>query len=458
MDIRLLLPLAGVVARGANVVGAWLLTYAVHSTVLLLAAWCLVSLRRLRWSPAAQHTIWRVALVSGVVTATVQVASPWPSVGGALHLTEGAKRALAAVQVTQQDVAVSSPTLPLSGAPLPLPAWARDAATPTSLRLMVFTISRSTIAVVVWGVVAVALLGHLALARRRLASSLAARRNAVDSLAATALRHLRSRAGVDRTVALSTSDTLQAPAAISSDEIVLPTRALRDLTLAEQEGVLAHELAHVVRHDTGWLRLAVWIERLAWFQPLNRVARRQMQLSAEFAADAWAVQLTRQPITLAQALARVAGWLVADRPSPSAFAPGADGSPLVERVRRLTSATPERPALGGRAAHGAMLVAAASALALLPRVDLGVSGIGTLERREQVEFRIAEDDMLRAHGLRADGMLSHALRADGVQAPQIRILRMGDSALRLIPASLDDSVMARRGTTRVMILTSRAAS
>ncbi|MBK6308925.1 MAG: hypothetical protein IPF47_25600 [Gemmatimonadetes bacterium] len=85
MDISWLLPLAGMVGRGSNAVGAWLLTYAVHSSVLLLAAWWLVSRRRLRWSPTAQHAIWSVAMVAGFVTASVQVASPRPSVGGALQ-------------------------------------------------------------------------------------------------------------------------------------------------------------------------------------------------------------------------------------------------------------------------------------------------------------------------------------------------------------------------------------
>src|SRR5579863_7011770 len=50
---------------------AWLLTYAIHSTVLLALAW-LVS-RRAPASPAARDFIWKVALVGGIVTSSLQL-------------------------------------------------------------------------------------------------------------------------------------------------------------------------------------------------------------------------------------------------------------------------------------------------------------------------------------------------------------------------------------------------
>jgi beta-lactamase regulating signal transducer with metallopeptidase domain len=454
MDISWLLPLAGMVARGSNAVGAWLLTYAVHSSVLLLAAWWLVSRRRLRWSPTAQHAIWSVAMVAGFVTAGVQVASPRPSVGGALQLAGMGKGTVAAVQVTRRSTDAPWPTVSAGARSLVEPPFARPvagpASAPASIQMMVFTISRATIAVGLWGVVALALLAHLAVARRRLRLTLDSRRAATDSLAAGALRHLVSRAGIRRRVYLATSDALQAPAAISSDEIVLPSRALHELTLAQQEGVLAHELAHLVRRDTRWLRVALWIERLAWFQPLNRIARRQMQLSAEFAADAWAVRLTRQPITLAQALARVAGWLTTDSRSTAAFVAGADGSPLVERVRRLTAPVPERDGLGGRVAHGAVLLASLCALALLPRVDVGHRGGGSqrFDLIERVDLRVRQGDSL------PNGAVAPFAEPSGMKMG-IRLLRLRDSAIRVIPAngeSVRDSSAARHGPGRILVI------
>src|SRR5438105_9791511 len=48
---------------------AWLLTYLIHSTVLLGVAWLVT--RRRRLEPAAVEVLWKVALVAGLVTGTI---------------------------------------------------------------------------------------------------------------------------------------------------------------------------------------------------------------------------------------------------------------------------------------------------------------------------------------------------------------------------------------------------
>ncbi|MEP7383699.1 MAG: M56 family metallopeptidase [Gemmatimonadota bacterium] len=426
------------IGRGASLVGAWLLTYAVHSTVLLLTAWWLVSRRRLAWSPAARHVIWNVALVAGWLTSAAQMASPWRPLGGAWQLPEGARRVMAAVQVTQrEDVrAGDRQTAPLDAG--------------TRMRLTVVTLSRTTIAVATWAVISLVLLAHLALSRRRLLSALRERRDASETVAGGVLRHLLARTGTQRRIRLTMSDALPAPAAISHDEIVLPTRALRELTLAEQEGVLAHELAHVVRGDPRWLRLATWIERVGWFQPLNRVASRQMQLSAEFAADAWAVRVTREPLRLAQALARVAEWLSPRASSPAWHVPGADGSPLVERVRRLTTPHAAKERLGLRPAHAAMWLVAATALALLPHFDATPLLAGRVERLERVEFRFA--DKAQA-GTLATG--ARQLPKPGVRF--VRLIGVLGVEGRSVPPIILDSGLVHSGARRMLIVTSRAS-
>ena len=50
---------------------AWLLTYAIHSTVLLALAWLAVRARR--WTPAATELLWKSAMLGGILTATVQL-------------------------------------------------------------------------------------------------------------------------------------------------------------------------------------------------------------------------------------------------------------------------------------------------------------------------------------------------------------------------------------------------
>src|SRR6058998_3131192 len=49
---------------------AWLLTYLIHSTVLLGVAWLVT--RRRRLEPAASELLWKVALLAGFVTGTIQ--------------------------------------------------------------------------------------------------------------------------------------------------------------------------------------------------------------------------------------------------------------------------------------------------------------------------------------------------------------------------------------------------
>src|ERR671925_1969490 len=49
---------------------AWLLTYLVHSTVLLGLVWLVT--RRRRLEPAFSELLWKVALLAGLVTGTIQ--------------------------------------------------------------------------------------------------------------------------------------------------------------------------------------------------------------------------------------------------------------------------------------------------------------------------------------------------------------------------------------------------
>ncbi|MCC6929840.1 MAG: M56 family metallopeptidase [Gemmatimonadaceae bacterium] len=477
MDASWPILFAGVGGSGAVVAGAWLLTYALHSTVLLLSAWVVTSIRWLGWSPAARQTMWRVALVAGVLTSAAQVAAPALARGRVLRLTDAARGSVAALQVVQRSSASSAAAASASrgsgersaqavtllsafvggldgsavgvmdgSAVGVMDGSAVGVMDGSALRVMVFSISRAAVVVAVWGIVALVLVARMALGQRRLMPMLDGRRVASTSLAAGALRQLAALAGVRRPVALSTSDALRAPAAISSREIVLPSRALRDLSLAEQEGVLAHELAHVVRHDTRWLQLAALLERLAWFQPLNRVARRQMQLEGEFAADAWAVQLTRQPLALARALSRVAEWVAAQPAGARYHAAGAtlaaraDGSPLVERVRRLTAPSRDRARhqrLGGRWGVGIMASAASLALVFLPRIEAGNSErhATTFRTNERLELRLAATPR---HTVTR--VVDMGTRWSGTR---VRLVRVGQSAFRLAPPTTPHLVPRR---------------
>jgi len=64
---------------------AWLLTYAVHSTVLIGSVWLAERAGLLR-SLRLRDLAWRTALVGGLVTATFQLAAGLTPVGGATEI------------------------------------------------------------------------------------------------------------------------------------------------------------------------------------------------------------------------------------------------------------------------------------------------------------------------------------------------------------------------------------
>src|SRR5262249_18791017 len=85
------------------------------------------------------------------------------------------------------------------------------------------------------------------------------------------LERVRQRAGVRQRVRLSVSERIAAPfsTGLLWPEVCVP-KAVLTLTHAQQEALLAHELAHVVRRDPAWFGLGYLIERFFFFQPLNR--------------------------------------------------------------------------------------------------------------------------------------------------------------------------------------------
>src|SRR5689334_11014126 len=84
---------------------AWMLTYLLHSTLLLGLAW-LVSKPLSRWSVSAEEAVWKVALVGALLTASIQLAAGWQPLGGRWNLAE-----------TKPPAPVVAPALPAVAVP-----------------------------------------------------------------------------------------------------------------------------------------------------------------------------------------------------------------------------------------------------------------------------------------------------------------------------------------------------
>ena len=335
---------------------SWLLTYALHSALLLGAAWLVTH----RWvqSHSVREVIWKTALIGGLVTASLQVGLGIEPIGGLVAVGRttsdspaAAAGALTGPAVRQSELARAKTTSPMTDAKStgPLFNTTRLASQPVSL---VSAVPSSTVAPVpstkpqwtaaglslisaAWLGTAVLLLGLYGISRLRLSRRLGERRAVRDPALTVMLADLRTRAAYRGRVRLTAAAGLASPVALGWSEIALPDAALIELEPDQQRSMLAHELAHLARRDPLWLTLACLIERLFFFQPLNRYARRQVQEAAEYLCDDWAVRRTGSGLTLAKCLVKVAEW-IDTTPQPVPLSAMAERrSQLVSRIHRL---------------------------------------------------------------------------------------------------------------------------
>ncbi|MFY1825833.1 M56 family metallopeptidase [Myxococcus fulvus] len=144
--------------------------------------------------------------------------------------------------------------------------------------------------------------------------------------------------------------------------LVLPRGVGERLSSAQLESVLAHELAHVRRHDTAVNLLQCLVEALFFFHPAARWLSAQVRLEREHCCDDVAVGFCGNVRLYSGALL----GLEELRQSGPALVLGAGSHPLAARVRRLLGRTPVEPPRGRRWAGRvgrAMVVLAISCVA-----------------------------------------------------------------------------------------------
>ncbi len=332
---------------------AWLLTYAIHSTVLLGVAWLVT--RRHRLEPAAADLLWKVALLAPLVTGTIQ---------SRLELRTPPAVTLPAPTLTQAPAVDQLEALPRETANVGAdPVSGSAGATPSrppSLPLVV---------VVFWSVIALASSLYYVGRRLILVGRLADRRPVPEGPLAATLADLQRTTGYRRRVRLTMARTISSPVALGLSEICVPELALTELGAEQQRSMLAHELAHLARRDSLWLAGASLIERVFFFQPLNRLARRELETTAEYLSDEWAMRKTGSAVSLAKCLATVAEWIQASPLGVPVAGLAERRSLLVSRIARLLEERlPASPASRRGWAVLSILVVAAT-VAAAPRVS-----------------------------------------------------------------------------------------
>ncbi|MBW8878409.1 MAG: M56 family metallopeptidase [Acidobacteria bacterium] len=164
----------------------------------------------------------------------------------------------------------------------------------------------------------------------------------LNDLEAT-VRTLASRLGVGRAVRLLESAAVPVPAVIGwlRPVILVPASTLAGLSPRQLEAVLAHELAHVRRHDYLVNLLQAAVETLLFYHPAVWWVSSQVRRERENCCDDLAVAVCGDRLGYARALADLEG-LRAPLPRPAFAAMAADGGSLLDRVRRLVGAPAPR--------------------------------------------------------------------------------------------------------------------
>jgi len=150
------------------------------------------------------------------------------------------------------------------------------------------------------------------------------------------LARLRARLGVERRVILLESVRVNVPTALGvlRPAILLPFSSLTGLSPEAIEAVLAHELAHVRRHDYLVNLLQTAAETLLFYHPAVWWVSRRIRIERENCCDDLAVAATGDSRGYARALV-VLEEIRAPRQATVGPAVAADGASLLRRIARL---------------------------------------------------------------------------------------------------------------------------
>ena len=180
--------------------------------------------------------------------------------------------------------------------------------------------------------------------------------------------------GSMRRVALRLVDGLDSPVSTGCwrPVVLLPAALAARMPVELVEALLAHELAHVRRHDYLVNLLQCVVEALLFYHPVTWWLSRRIRIEREQIADALAADAIGSPRRLAVALSELSHCRRAPATS-SRFAPAAHGGQLMSRIQQLIMSDhrrPERRVAGGKIA--------------LPLIGLAAAGIALYANAGQV--------------------------------------------------------------------------
>jgi beta-lactamase regulating signal transducer with metallopeptidase domain len=174
-----------------------------------------------------------------------------------------------------------------------------------------------------------------------------------------------------QTVRLIESAAVEVPAVIGwlRPVVLLPVATLAGLSREQMEMILAHELAHIRRHDFFVNLMQAVVETLLFYHPAVWWISNRVRVERENCCDDMAVAVCGNPLVYARALTRLEELRV-DPATAIAAGVAANGGSLIERIRRLAGVRGESPNGPARWAAGASLFVVVAALLIAPALPL----------------------------------------------------------------------------------------
>jgi TonB family protein len=289
-------------------------------------------------SAALINALWQDAIVALLLWATLAALRSSPAriryAAACVALATMALLPIAtALLLYMQDAAVAFTTVPSSVTPAVFTpalgvgaAWAmRVSSSPWTAALQTSALPLWSVGVLLFSLRLVASAAHTHVLRRHSEA-------AEDGIASVVAR-MAERVGVHRRVRVFVCALVSGPSTIGwvRPVILVPPATLLGLTTQQLEAVIAHELAHVRRHDYAVNVAQMVIETLFFYHPAVWWASRRIRTERELCCDDIAVATCGDPVEYASALTHLARVRTI---TPRLALRGA-GGPLLQRVQRL---------------------------------------------------------------------------------------------------------------------------
>jgi beta-lactamase regulating signal transducer with metallopeptidase domain len=338
---------------------------------------------------ALLHLVWQATIVAGILAAVLALipresaniryasASSALALVFAMFVTTTVRAydpAAAPVRIAASSTTEESVGIPLSQVPVMIVATAAESWRDRAIDSVATARQSLPTVVAFW------LLGVLFFSARLIVSWFRARALLTDGATEASASWQRVAArlsealGLQRAVRLLESAAVEVPSVIGTlrPVILLPASTLTGLTPEQLEMVLAHELAHIRRHDFLMNLLQAFVETLMFYHPAVWWMSRRVRIERENCCDDLAVAVCGNPLQYAKALTRLEELRAAALPVVVA----ANGGSLLDRIRRIAAGRAETTSLSSRWAAGIATFA-------IVGVSLAIPSIPALAQRDE---------------------------------------------------------------------------